>query len=453
MSNEHNPIAQLVQQIQQKWKTEVSPDKKLQLVRWIIQPGEARLYEGFLKLESTPHGSLSEHLITLLTPFQEQSDYAGQLITDWVDTWNKDTKTRQQLEQQGISADWDGNSFVKRATAKSENTNKLLLEMLVSFQHHFSLNENGLILALFPQSVAHLQSYRKWLEKIIAEGIPSKLKFMVFDYVEYRFLDLLMEQYPAITKSLRVEADMEGAMRKIAAQGDPNSPEIQFRNCLFQMSDAVREKNIHKLQEWGKKGQEVTQRTGLKSMYSTAFIVYAGMLFNFKQYEQIDELLKKGLLLAEQGRETGDVACEPLIIQYHGYQASSLQLQNKMKEAIRAFTRQAEVAMEFKLHAQALSAYRQAYTLSKKHLKEEYNERLEMAYLAGKQIPAEELKTSDICFIAYDYFKLKEKQEYIEMCESVDKFIAPVFGDNWKDTVEKTLEQNTPKKSNAILTH
>ena len=69
MNTEHNPIAVLVSKVQRKWNEEVHPSNDYKLVRWIIRSEQARLYEGFLKLESSSHGSIPEVFVVLLTPF------------------------------------------------------------------------------------------------------------------------------------------------------------------------------------------------------------------------------------------------------------------------------------------------------------------------------------------------------------------------------------------------
>ena len=72
MSKEHNPIARLISQIQQKWINEIGTNEEIQLVRWLIKPDQKRLYRGFLKLESTPYGSLPCVSVALLTPFEDE---------------------------------------------------------------------------------------------------------------------------------------------------------------------------------------------------------------------------------------------------------------------------------------------------------------------------------------------------------------------------------------------
>ena len=63
MTYEHNPVIELLRQIQRKWTDDVSLFPKLKLVRWLIKPEEARLYEDFLKIESTEHGAIPEILV------------------------------------------------------------------------------------------------------------------------------------------------------------------------------------------------------------------------------------------------------------------------------------------------------------------------------------------------------------------------------------------------------
>ena len=76
MLSEHNPIAQLVTQIQNKWIADASPFPKLKIIRWLIKPEEARLFEGFLKLESTEHGAIPEILVAMLCPFKDETTYS-----------------------------------------------------------------------------------------------------------------------------------------------------------------------------------------------------------------------------------------------------------------------------------------------------------------------------------------------------------------------------------------
>ena len=119
MNNEHNPITQLVNKIQQKWLDEISPNDHLKLVRWLIKPDQARLYEGFLRLESTPNGSLPEVTIVLLSEFEDKEMHSQRLAKDWIENFKKDTALQQALDSRILKFEWDVDGFEKKIESKS----------------------------------------------------------------------------------------------------------------------------------------------------------------------------------------------------------------------------------------------------------------------------------------------------------------------------------------------
>ena len=98
MNTEHNPIAVLVSKIQHKWNAEVHPSNEYKLVRWIIRPEQARLYEGFLKLESSPHGSVPETFVVMLTAFNTKKNFSRELIGHWLEQY-KEEKEKLKNEE------------------------------------------------------------------------------------------------------------------------------------------------------------------------------------------------------------------------------------------------------------------------------------------------------------------------------------------------------------------
>ncbi len=184
-----------------------------------------------------------------------------------------------------------------------------------------------LVVALLPHAIHDMDGYRQWLIGLLKKGIPPSVSFMIVDHIGAYYFDGVMKKYPDNTKSLSVELDLDGAISKIAKSGNSNAPVAKLNECILEMGKAVQQNNVARVDEWGEKALFITQRSGLKSLFATAHIVYAGMLFNFKQFEKIDGLLTKGLRLATQGLNKEGDACRPLLIQFHGYIAASSQLQ------------------------------------------------------------------------------------------------------------------------------
>ena len=114
MNNEHNPIAQLVSKIQNKWNSDVTPHGHLRLVRWLIIPSQARLYEGFLRLESTAHGSIPDMVIALLTPFKSTERHSSTIIKDWIESYRKDSENIESYAKNNPDFVWDPGNFEKK---------------------------------------------------------------------------------------------------------------------------------------------------------------------------------------------------------------------------------------------------------------------------------------------------------------------------------------------------
>jgi len=243
MNNEHNPIAQLIEKIQNKWMTDISPYKNIQLVRWLIEPDQKKLYEGFLRLESSPHGSLPEVPIVMLTHFEDKETYSKNLITDWLNDFIKDEELQKELAEGGLSFDWDSQLYQDKCDADEADYNLLLLEMLQSFQKAMPNSDYPLVLSLFPYGIDSNREYAQWIDDLVKLGLPDKVRLMFFDEVDKRDYDPLMKNHPEISKSLQVPMNFDEAINKLATSGNPNDPEVQFRKCMIEMSNSVSKKD------------------------------------------------------------------------------------------------------------------------------------------------------------------------------------------------------------------
>lgn len=446
MSNEHNPIALLINKLQDKWNTEVAPNEHIKLARWIIKPNQHKLYEGFLKLESTQHGSIPDMLLVLLPAFTSEEEHSKVLIKEWIAAYQKEQELIKQYSQQASTTfNWNVDAFEKKISDNSNANTLLLLEMLQNFQKALQ-NNQPFTLALFPYSVDDTKAYSKWLHSVLKHDIPEHVKIMIFDHEEERYFDTICDKYEDHSISLSVPLDLQGAINKLASQGNPNDPEVQFRQCIIKMSKAVENNNRKEVDKWGEKGLEITQKTGSKSMFSTAHIIYASMLFNFKDFEKVDSLLHKGLALAKQGLQAEDDTCKALIIQYYGFQASSQQLQKKYEEATNLFCKQADTASEIGYPQQSLNAWWMAYNAIKKRDKDRYKSIVKKAYTNGITLDKDTLKSTSMSFIAADYYNILEKERQDEDCQNVHSFMEELEGKQWREQVEEQRKAMEKKR-------
>jgi hypothetical protein len=446
MNTEHNPIAVLVSKVQRKWNEEVHPSNEYKLVRWIIRSEQARLYEGFLKLESSSHGSIPEVFVVLLTPFEDKKTFSKKLIVQWLEQYKADKAKAEKENPATVIFSWDFSEIEKQLELKGADPDALLMEMLHAFQQTLADKKTKLVLALLPGTVSSVNDYSDWLNDRLKQGIPEHVRISIFDYEDERHFDDLFKRFQHSTKSLAVPMDIQAAIGKLARMGDPNSPEVQFRTCMQEMGDAVAADSLPRLEKWGTKALEIGQRSGKKGFFASAHIIYAGMLFSFKTYEQIGYLLEGGLRLAQLGLEEGDETCKVLIMQFYAYQAACKQHEGKDAEAADLFVRQGELAIQFGFGVQALTPWWQAYNLYHKKNEKSYTALLEQTYTHGTTCSTEELANSCIGYIAFDYHDYLSNLKQTEKCKVIDAFMKNIEGENWKEKVEKYKNDTKHKK-------
>ncbi|WP_343688149.1 hypothetical protein [Chitinophaga sp.] len=431
--NEHNPIAQLVLKIQQAWMEKVAGNPNLHFVRVLIKPEESRVYEGFCKLESTPHGRLPEVFVTQLTDFDDTDTFSGALVRDWLTEYDKSSEIIQKA-----NFEWNSQPYRSGELFKQD---ELLIAMLDSFHKATS---RDLVLALIPRQVSNTLHLKNWITQLLKKGIPTGIKIMLIDHVGNEQFTIAEKQFPGMICNLHVPMDLSDAIRKLAGQGDPNNPEIMLRKCAFEMGNALKDKDVKRLHKWGQQALDCTQRSGNKGLFATAHIMYAGLLFNFKREPQISQLLERGLRVAKQGMLQKDPACLPLVVQFYGYQAAYAQIRRRFSEAIPLYIQQAEFAEQHQLQTAALNAWYQAAELCRRKDTSRYHDVLEKGYQAGMLLSDDEISASVYIYMLRDYYEYAFSNKQTDILNEIDAKMSRIFGAEWKTDVDNIRKNRAP---------
>lgn len=444
--NEHNPIAQELIKIHAQWLQSVPARTHTSLIRFLIRPEEARIYEGFLKLESSPHGRLSEIFVTQLTSFAHAETFSAQLIEDWLTAFANDTKTQDALRQAGRSFNWDAEHWRELIHKRPHDNHDLtLLQMLAAFRAALPGKDPQLVFALLPREVNNTSGLGEWCTTLLRKGMPAGVRLLLIDHLENSHFDEPFARFPDRTLTLAVPLQVREAIRKIATQGSPNDPEVELRRCMFEMGKALQGKNQKQLHYWGQKALECTQRSGHISLFATTHLMYAGMLFHFRDDERIGQLLHTALRLSQKGAERGDKACIPLLIQSHGYLGAWAQLRRKTGEALDHYMRQAAASMEHRMPQQAITAYHLASELARRKDRDRYKEILALAYTAGMSLTDEEIRTSVFIYLLRSYYDVALERGLTEVCRAADERMVPLFGPQWKEEADRMKKEKMPQ--------
>ena len=429
MNSSHNPIARIIENLRSGWQEETGKNEEYKLFCWLIKPEEAALINGFYQLESSQYGSLPEFFLVMTSPFGEYDDYARLLVSDIIRMWEQDETVKS------TQTGWDISGY-KQQLARGNCTARSLCDMLTDFHTSICQKEQTLVFGLVPQSVDNFDEYNHWLLEV-STRLPENIKLSVVDHIGKDYLKPVRKKLK--DKAIIFECgnlNLQGAMQQIATGGgNSNDPEIGFRECLFEMGDGVAAKNSKHVHKWGEKALEIAQRTGKKSFYATAYLVYAGSLLHFRE-DETGETLDKGIEIAEKAFQAGDRDCTAILCQLYGFKSAFYSTKGKKGKAGEWMFKQAVFAVENQLGAYAISVCRMSASLAKKNWDDElYDKSIEMGYQAGTQLTDEELKVSEIATLAYYYAEKLEKSKELERAKEIRDRMKALFGEGWDENI------------------
>jgi hypothetical protein len=441
--NEHNPITIRIDEMVQVWKKNVQSQHSL--IRWMLKPEDHRMYEGFCRLEASPHGKLDNLFVFFYTPFTSVKTYSHALLENWLSEYD-DPKQRKLLASAGIKSEWDVGAFRKAVEEKDYAAcDRLLPAMILSYKNFIGQQQALFVFSVLPKEMSSPQQFLQWLQQWMEQPKEPGMQLLVFDHLDGNFWGAVFEYYTDYTVTLTHDLRMQDAIRQIATAGAATDPYAFFRKCMFEMGGAASNKNKPLLSEWGEKAIESGKKTGDKSLLATAYITYAGMLFNFKDHELINELLDTGIRLCKQEIAGGNESLKPMLLQYYTYKGADLQIQKERKEALQWFMMAGDEAVSFGFTSQAISAYYKAWIFADyKNWKEEKLQACQRALQLTNRLTDEEIQASEYPFMAYDY--VVQKQYDIDpLAEEVTQKMVAAYGTDWQKDVEE-LKQNYTKK-------
>jgi hypothetical protein len=428
MDSRHNPIARIVEGLQEQWYDAVTEHGDCKLVRWLIKPEEAGVIDGFYRLESSPYGSLPEFFVVMLTPFGNYEDFSERLLSDWISLWENDPTVKR------TQAVWDVESL-KNGLAAGNDANILLKNALTDFQKKFCSEGQTLVFTLLPQSVADMSMFNCWIVEL-AEELPKNVKLSFIDHIDGNCLKKAFSSFKDKAVTLECNSlNLNRAVRQMATSGNANEPEVGFRQCLFAMADGVTSKNASHVNVWGKKALEIALKSGNKSFLATAYLLYGGFLMQLKKNEA-DALLDKGIDIAESEYGKGNAEYGGILLQLYGYKSAYQSISGQKTKACHWALKQARLAVESNMGAYAVSICRLSAQIAKSAWEDTaYMESLELGYHAGDTLTEEALRTSEIKILAYHYAEALENQGEKEEPEAIRNRMKVFFGEDWDENI------------------
>jgi hypothetical protein len=444
MIHPHNPIMQRLEEMAGQWKQKVKPSHRL--IRWLLKPEETRMYEGFCRLEASAHGFLDNLFIFFYTPFQSQQQFSHAIMKNWLHEYDSNADQRKLLQQKGISGEWNVELFRSAVLSnKYKDCDQLLPRMLDSWRQWLQLPDTVITLGLLPKETSSPIGFSAWMQQWMLLEKAASVQLIVLDHNPGNYWGTLFEKFNDESITLTQDLRMQQAIREIATSGAATDPHAFYRLCLFEMGESANKKQPARLHEWGQKAIDAAKKCGDKNLLATAYISYAGMLFNFREHEKIDSLLNEGWQLCKQQVAAGDQSMQPLLLQFYAYKGAHCQVQKQRKEALHWFFKMGEEAMQMRFYTQALSAYYKAFIFADyKNMMEERKKAVQLGISLTPYLQPEEIQASEYPFLAYEYDKMTSEKEDTHK-KTVIITMEKAYDKDWRQTVE-SLKKNYTKQ-------
>jgi len=443
MNHEHNPVAVRISKLQNIWAEATEKMPAYNLARWVVHNEDVDFLNGFLKLESSPHGSLEDIFVVLFTPFVSKDIFARMLISDWLDMY------KQGLEEHPQSNTWDFAAYHEKLDnlPQGDTGAVLLKEMLHDFSKYASGETRPLVVTLIPRSISNNEDYAKWISTFIGRNdFAYSVKFAIVDYAGHDYFQLVdtIENRKIITVA-PPNLNMRGAVNELAAMGNPNDPQVQFRTCMMKMGEAAGNNKRQDLDHWGGRLLDAGQRSGDQSMFASAHLIYGGFLMHFPAKEETQQMLQKAEAIAKRAIKQ-DANHVVILIQIYGYMGALASMHKEHKEALDYFIKQANLGREYNHLANAISAYKTIIYLCHTHgFAQEYLEHLQDGYLLGLELSDDDLSVTDYSFIAYHYIDANHYKLPNETA-TLRQRMEQLFGPEWHKDLQQKFDEVEQQK-------
>lgn len=440
-SNEHNPIAVRISKIAKLWNTTREKKPNARLFQVTCNQEDFILVNGFIQIEASEHGKSIDSFLMFSVDFENENQFLTDFINEWVTSFERDLKKYPNWR-------WEDFERLKNDFQSLPNNNPntlkdFLIELLISFKKFEAKKENLIVIGLVPKKVTDYEKYTIFLKKIITV-IPVDFGILVIDFKEKEnYTDLLAD-----VKSLGAHIDipdqnMAGSYKELATQGNPNNPQVKFRKCLFEIGESAAKNNREKVHYWGKQMLDVTQSTGDRSFWSSAHLIYAGFLFQFKDDDNIFKLLDKGIRISEAEYKNNTQAAGTLI-QLYSYKASYYSIIGKTDEAVQNFMKQAEIAEEAEMIEQMILANIYALLIIKNENNNLYKKIIINSFQKGYLLSDELLKVINFAFITDKYLQLDTNENNISQRHQIEDRMKSIYGNDWRDYAKKISSSLKP---------
>ena len=424
-SETSNPITQRLDKIYQLWQRfRAVPEARI--CRWLFQADEKKMVEAFLETTYQKNNPAVDFFLPFYTPYTKPESYAEVLLAELNQAVAADT---EGLAAEGITLTWS-----PKPANVAGSPEDIFLQQLQILAQQLPAPEM-VVAVLMPTNVT--KSFGKWLYRFSRLSIPANIRLLVVDAVEEEILAKATGKAPEQILTYSLDLDMSGAMRQLAAVGNPADPGVKFRKAFLELSQAAASRNLAEVKRLEVSPLVIAREQGWVPMEIAVHSLIAAAYIGLNRLPEALNRYQQAYGLAQKAFGGGEAVGLTLAVQACLNQGSVQIAQKKFREAAAAYALAAEHAQAAGDNFQVMEAKRlQGYCLEK-------CSDWEVAYIVEKEALAaatlldEQLRhNSTLPYLGQALLELAYrvgyKEEYLKLEEKMDALAGP----DWRSKVK-----------------
>ena len=306
-----NAIEERLDVIHALW-LEAAADPVARIHRWLLADDEFRMLEGFAELQDEQESESPELFIRFREAFPAPGGYGAVLAEE---LRRQFMESRDAIAAEGLPVNWQLPGPVSGQTDPARWL-QVWGSFIAAYRDCFPL----FVAVLLPDDVPSARRWVEWIDRLLVEEWPDKLRVMVLDRKVAPVLTDVAQRHGPKMRSITPALDMPAAYRDLAKGQGKGGPDSAFRLQFLQMNQAVAAGDMAQVEQFAAGAAGVAVQQGWADMQAVVAMAVAAA-----------QLTKDPLTAVESYRQAGQKAEAAKQKQHPA--APKLLLQSKLGEA------------------------------------------------------------------------------------------------------------------------
>lgn len=296
---ENNPIQQRMEEFELKYLTLRYTTSYNYLIMRTAQRDWDMLetfYDYMLGLDN----EVEDVVMVFESPLYQEQTYSKALVEELfglVFLWNFSEKP-QGIEDNYV--DWE----MDLSLESKKNVAALFVANINAFSEVVELEEDSNIVCILRYQNSSPKAMLHWLKDLAQLELHPRVHIVISDTFETPVFNALKTYAPNSTQILAHHFELDQAIKEIAAMGDPEAPDTQYRYHLMQLFEGISKKREKEIRKHAKICLDIAVRNAASddNWQVQKMIVYSALAtfeYGEKQFQRSMDYLNQGLEAVE----------------------------------------------------------------------------------------------------------------------------------------------------------